>query len=57
MRDIDDRDPRLVPQPLDIGQDFGLARLVQRRQRLVHQQQARLGEQGASDGDALFLAP
>ena len=56
MADIDDRDLRLVAQPLDIGQDLGLARVVERGQRLVHQDQLRAGEQRAADRDALLLA-
>ena len=46
MADVDDRNPALVAQPLDIGQDLRLARLVERGQRLVHQQQPRTGRAG-----------
>jgi hypothetical protein len=56
MADIDDRDVRLVAQPLDIGQDLGLARLVERGERLVHQDQLGAGHQRPADGDALLLA-
>jgi hypothetical protein len=35
-------------------QDLGLARLVERGQRLVHQQQARAGERAADGGALLF---
>ena len=56
VADIDDRHARLVAQPLDVGQDLGPARLVERGQRLVHQQQPRLGEQRAADRDPLLLA-
>ena len=56
MADIDDRHADLVAQPLDVGQDLGLALLVERGERLVHQQQARVGEQRAADRDALLLA-
>ena len=44
MADINDGDPLLVAQRLDVGQDLALARLVERR------------EQGAADGDALLFA-
>ena len=56
MADIEDRHARLVAQPLDVGQDLGAPRLVERGERLVHQQQPRMGEQGAADGDPLLLA-
>ena len=56
VADIDDRDADLVAQPLDVGQDLGLARLVERGERLVHQQEARAGEQRPADRDALLLA-
>jgi hypothetical protein len=46
----------IVEASRDVGQDLGLARLVERGQRLVHQQQARVGEQRAADGNALLLA-
>ena len=56
MADIDHRDRQLAVQPLQVGQHLGLARRVQRGQRLVHQQQARAGGQRARDGHALALA-
>ncbi len=56
MADIDDRDLRLVAQPLDIGQDLSLAGFIQRSQRLVHQQQFRAGKQRPADRHALLLA-
>ena len=37
MRDIDDGDTGLVAQALDIGEDLGLAGLVERGKGLVHQ--------------------
>ena len=55
VADIDDRHPAFIAQALDVGQDLGLARLVEGRQRLVHQQQAGVGEQRPADGDALLL--
>ena len=56
MADIDDGHARLVAQALQIGQDLGLALLVERGERLVHQEKARRGEQRPADGDALLLA-
>ena len=57
MADIEDGDRDLVAQALEIGQDLGLARFVQRGQRLIGKDQPWRGQQGAADGDALFLAP
>jgi hypothetical protein len=54
--DVEHRDAQLARQPLEPGQQLGLARGVQRGQRLVHQQQARAGGQRAGDGHALALA-
>ena len=56
MADVDDRNAELVAQPLDVVEDLGLARHVERGQRLVHQQDARLREQRAADRDALLFA-
>ncbi len=56
MADVDDGQRQLVAQALDERQDLLLARLVERGQRLVHQQQARPGEQRAAERDALLLA-
>ena len=42
-------------QALQVWQDFTFAFAVQRGQRFIHQQQARAGEQGAGDSDALAL--
>ena len=56
MADVDDGDAGLIAQPFDVGQDLRLARFIERGQRLVHQQQARIGEQGPANGDALLLA-
>ena len=53
---IDDRDIQLVAQALDVVEDLGLARHVERRQRLVHEKDARLREQGAADRDALLFS-
>ena len=55
VADVDDRDVELVAQPFDVVEDLGLARNVERRQRLVHEQDARLCEQGAADRHPLLL--
>ena len=41
MADIDDGNAGLVAQAFQIGQDFRLALLIERSERLVHQEQAR----------------
>ena len=56
MADIEDRHAGLVAQAFEIGQDLGLAGLVQGGQRLVRQDQARGGQQGAPDGHAAALS-
>ena len=57
MRHIDDRHLRFVSEPFDEGQDVVLARLVERRERLIHQQELRRSQQRAADRHALLLAP
>jgi len=54
--DVEHRDADLVAQPLQERQDLGLARIVERRERFVQQQEARVREQGAADRDTLLLA-
>jgi len=56
VADVDDRDPGLVPQALDVGEDLFLAGGVQGREGLVHEQEAGAGEQGPAESDALLLA-
>ena len=56
VADVEDRHADLVAQPLDVGQDLGPPLLVERGERLVHQQQPRMGEQRAADRDPLLLA-
>src|SRR5262245_20798980 len=56
MRDIDDRNAELVPQPFDQRQDLELPLLIERRQRLVHQEYLRRGEQCATERHTLLLA-
>ena len=56
VADIDDEDACLVAKPLEIGEDLAASRAVERGQRLVHQQQPRLGEQRPPDRSPLLLA-
>ena len=56
MAHVDDGYRQLVVQAFEVGQDLQLALEVEGRQRLVHQQQARRGEQRPGDGHALALA-
>ena len=56
VRHVDDRYLDLAAEALDEGHDLELARLVERGQRLVHEQNARAGEQCPADGDTLLLA-
>ena len=56
MADVEHRDLELGMQPLEIGQDVLAGRGVERRQRLVHQQQPRAGQQRPGDRDPLPLA-
>ncbi|MDT4817227.1 hypothetical protein FQZ97_502980 [compost metagenome] len=56
MTDVEQRNIQFVMQALQIGEDFTLALEIQRRQGFVHQQQARAGQQGAGDADALAFA-
>jgi hypothetical protein len=53
MGDIDDRQRQFAVQALEVRQDLGLARRVQRGQWFVHQQQPRAGCQRAGDRHAL----
>ena len=56
VADEDDRDRKRVAHLLDVTEDVHPARVVERGERFVQQQQARTGEQGAPDRDALLLA-
>src|SRR3546814_6348823 len=56
MRDVDDRQIELALELLDERQNLLLARLVERGQGLVHQQQAGVRQQRPAQGDALLLA-
>ncbi len=56
VADIDDRDAGFVAQPFEIGHDLLLARIVERSQRLIHEQEFRRGEQRPADCDALLFA-
>src|SRR5919199_1789071 len=56
MGDVDDGHPGFIAQPFDERQNVFLARVVERCERLVEQEQAGRSEQCAADGDALLLA-
>ncbi len=56
MADEDDRYREGVAHFLDIAKNVEPARIVERRQRLVQQQQARTDQQGATDRHALLFA-
>jgi hypothetical protein len=53
VADIQHRDVQFVVQALQVRQDFAFALGVERRQRFIHQQQFRAGEQRAGDADSL----
>jgi hypothetical protein len=53
--DIDDRDAQMRAQAFEVGQDVELAVDVEARQRLIHQQQFGVCQQGARHGHALLL--
>ena len=57
MADVDDRQAHVVAQPLDVGQDLRLAAGVERRQRLVHQQQPRLRQQRPAERRPAGVSP
>jgi hypothetical protein len=57
VRHVDHRDAGLVAQAFEVGQDLGLSGGIERGQRLVEQQEARLRQQRAPDRDPLLLAP
>ena len=56
MADIHHGNRTVVTQALQVRQHFGAPRRIQRGQRLIQQQQPRLRQQRAADGDALALA-
>src|SRR3546814_3863889 len=56
MADVENRQLELVTNPLDHRHDIAAPRRVERRERLVHQQDLGGGEQRAADRDALRLA-
>src|SRR3546814_8420939 len=53
MADVDDRQRSFVAYALEVGDQFVAAGLVEVRQRLVEQQDARLRQQGADERHAL----
>ena len=56
VADIDDRQPHLVAEALDIGEDLVLPRFVERGKRLVHEEEAGACEQRPADRHPLLLA-
>ena len=54
--DVDEGDAELLLQPLQLGAHLDAQERVERRQRLVEQQDLRLGDQRARERDALLLA-
>ena len=56
VADIDNRHGEAGVQLVQKGQDLVARSLIERRQRLVHQQKTRLRQQRAANGDALALA-
>jgi hypothetical protein len=57
MANVDDRDVQLVAKAFDIVKYLGLSRNIEGCKRLVHKQDARLGEQCATDCHALLFPP
>jgi hypothetical protein len=57
MAHIDDGDLALVAQPLDVVQNLGLARLVEGGERLVHQEEARVGQGARPMATRCFSPP
>src|SRR5258708_40195797 len=56
MADVDDGHPDLVAETFEIRQDLVLARIVERRKRLIHEQQLGRGQQRPAYGHSLLLA-
>ena len=56
VRDIEDRDPELAMQTTDLGLHFLPQRAIERAERLVHEQQPWLENDGASQRHPLLLA-
>ena len=54
--DVDEGDAEAFVQALDLELEVLAQLLVERAQRLVHQQHAGAEDDGAGDGDALLLA-
>ena len=55
VADVEQRNVQFCMQAPQIRQDVGLALRVQRGQRLIQQQQARVGQQCAGNANALAL--
>ena len=56
MADVQHRDVQFVVQAFQVRQNLALALAVEGRERLIHQQQLRAGEQRPGDADTLALA-
>src|SRR5260370_6129993 len=56
MADVDDGHPDLVAETFEIRQDLVLARIVERRKRIIHEQQLGRGQQRPAYGHSLLLA-
>ena len=55
MRDIEDRDPELAVQAANLGLQLLPQRAIKRAERLVHQQQTGLENEGAGERHPLLL--
>ena len=55
MRDVDERDPDLVLDPLQLELHLLAELEVERAERLVEEQHARVVDERAAEGDALLL--
>ena len=53
---VEDRQREMIAQLFDERENLRLRPAVQRRKRLIHQQDLRLSQQGAANADALTLA-
>jgi len=56
MRDVEHGDFEFVADAFEVGDDFEFEFFVEAGEGFVHEQQLGRGEEGAGEGDALFLA-
>jgi len=54
--DVHHRNGQMVAQGFEVGKHFLAPRAIERRQRFIEQQEPRLGQQCAADGDSLPFA-